>query len=153
MPRPKTWRERIAKAKPAKTVTLEKPFAGVPAGQRLYIPSPQVIADWLAAVPPGQTRTPETMRADLARTAGADAACPVATAYSLRMVAEAALEDLRAGQDSAAVVPFWRVVAPGLAAGRETQLRRRRDRASPRRRSGRLTTTRAIPLPAPPALP
>ncbi len=64
-------------------------------------------------MPPGQTRTPETMRADLAHTAGADAACPVATAYSLRMVAEAALEDLRAGQDSAAVVPFWRVVAPG----------------------------------------
>ncbi len=112
MPRTKTSRDRIAKAKPAQIVTLEKPFAGVPAGQRLFIPSPQVIADYLAAVPAGQTRTPEAMRADLARTAGADAACPVATAYSLRMIAEAALEDLRAGKDSAAAAPFWRVVAP-----------------------------------------
>ncbi len=115
MPRPKTWRERIAKAKPAKTVTLEKPFAGVPAGQRLFIPSPQVVAAWLDAVPPGQTRTPEAMRADLARSAGADATCPVASAYSLRMVAEAALEALREDQDSAAVAPFWRVVAPGTS--------------------------------------
>ncbi len=113
MPRTQTWRARIAKAKPAKTVTLEKPFAGIPAGSTLFIPSPQVVADYLAAVPPGQTRSPEAMRADLARGAGAQAACPVASAYSLRMVAEAALEDLRAGKDATAVAPFWRVVAPG----------------------------------------
>ncbi len=119
MAKQKSWREKLAKANPAHVVRLEKPFAGVPAGCDLYIPSPSAVAAYLKSIPAGETRPVETIRADLARGAGAHAACPVATSYALRIAAEAALEDLRDGRPDGEVTPFWRGIAPGTPLSRK----------------------------------
>lgn len=113
MPSPaKTWKQKM-NARPPHTVTLDKDFAGVPAGSRLLISCPLEVADYLRTkVPPGETREIQQMRRELAALHGADAACPVSAAIFLRTVAEAAWDDIEAGQPVTEVPPFWRVVDP-----------------------------------------
>jgi hypothetical protein len=41
--------------------------------------------------------------------------CPVSTAIFLRILAEAAWDDLRAGKRVHEITPFWRVIEPGSA--------------------------------------
>jgi hypothetical protein len=111
--KPKTWADKM-KAKPPHTVRLDKDFAGVPAGSKLLISCPIEVEDYLrTGVPPGETRSIQQMRRELAARHGADAACPVSTAIFLRTVAEAAWDRLEAGAPTAEVAPFWRVVEPG----------------------------------------
>jgi hypothetical protein len=110
--KPTDWRARFAKAKAPHVVMLHADFAGVKAGQTMLISSPEEIARYAAAIPPGETRTIARMRSDLARRAGAAAMCPVTTAIFLRVVAECALRDLEEGRALSEVAPFWRVVEP-----------------------------------------
>lgn len=110
--KPTDWRARQARAKPPHVVMLHADFAGVKAGQTMLISSPEDIARYAASVPAGETRTIARMRSDLARRAGAAAMCPVTTAIYLRVVAEAALQELAEGRALDAVVPFWRVIDP-----------------------------------------
>jgi hypothetical protein len=108
--KPKSWQDKM-KAKPPHTVTLDKDFAGVPAGSRLLISCPVEVEDYLRTkVPPGQTREVQQLRRELAAMHGADAACPVSTAIFLRTVAEAAWDQIEAGVPTSEVAPFWRVV-------------------------------------------
>lgn len=111
--RPTDWRRRFDKAKPPKTVTLHTDFAGIKSGTVMYIGSPGVIANYMARIPPGETRTVERMRNELARRNNAAATCPVTTAIYLKVVAEVALDDLNDGKPRESVVPFWRVIEPG----------------------------------------
>ncbi len=113
MPSPrKTWPQKM-NAKPPHMVTLDKDFAGVPAGARLLISCPKEVDAYLRTqVPPGQTREVQQMRRDLAAAHGVDATCPVSTAMFLRIVAEAAWDEIEAGAPATAVAPFWRVVDP-----------------------------------------
>lgn len=106
------WRKRFGSAKAPHVVVLESPFAGVPVGARMLISSPGEIAAYVASIPHGEARTMVRMRSDLSRKAGADAMCPVTAAIYMRVVAETALEDLQAGKDLSAVVPFWRILGP-----------------------------------------
>jgi len=103
----KTWTQKFAGAKPPHISLLEKPFAGLPVGTRLLISAPSAIADYIRAVPPGETGSIPQMRADLARAAGADATCPTSTGIFLRIAAEAALE-----APGPSLLPFWRVIDP-----------------------------------------
>lgn len=110
--KPKSWKQKM-QAKPPHMVTLDKDFAGVPAGARLLISCPMQIEEYLRTrVPAGETREIQQMRRELAAAHGADAACPVSTAIFLRTVAEAAWDDIEAGTPATAVAPFWRVVDP-----------------------------------------
>jgi hypothetical protein len=109
---PKSWTQKM-NAKPAHMVTLDKAFAGVPAGARLLISCPRDIEQYLRTqVPVGETREVQQMRRELAALHGADATCPVSTALFLRTVAEAAWDEIEAGTPPTAVAPFWRVVDP-----------------------------------------
>ncbi len=110
---PLSWADKYRKAKPAHVVVLDKPFAGVAAGQKLLIPEPALIDDYLRAIPRGATIDLHAMRRDLAAARQADATCPVTTAIHTRIVAEVALEAIADGTPPAAVTPFWRVVDPG----------------------------------------
>ncbi len=110
---PKSWRRKFSDARPTHVVTLEKRFAGVPAGGRLFIPSPTEIAAYIDAIPRGETRTVAAMRSAFAERAGAYAACPVTSAIHLRIVAECALEEMAAGRAPSEVTPFWRLIEPG----------------------------------------
>lgn len=111
--RPTDWRKRFDKAKPPKTVMLHSDFAGIKAGTLMYIGSPGVLANYIARIPPGETRTVERMRNELARRNDAAATCPVTTAIYLKVVAEVALDDLEKGKPLESVVPFWRLIEPG----------------------------------------
>lgn len=78
----------------------------------MLISSPGEIANYIARIPPDETRTIDRMRTELARKAGAHSMCPVTTAIYLRVVAEVALQDLSEDKPLDQVVPFWRVVRP-----------------------------------------
>lgn len=104
---PKSWGEKYRSAKPPHVTVLAKPFAGVGAGQALFIASPSLLDARIRAIPAGRTLDPVALRADLARENGAVATCPTSTAIFLRIVAERALE--RLAEDP---TPFWRVIAP-----------------------------------------
>jgi hypothetical protein len=110
MGKAKSWQDKAKGAKPAHCVVLAKPFAGVPAGANLLIPSPPVIADYMRQVPPGDQRDFRRLRQDIAQQFGADATCPVTSAIHARIVAEATLEELALGKTVSELVPFWRVI-------------------------------------------
>ena len=133
---PKSWQQKFASAKPAHVVTLDKPFAGVPAGARLLVPDPALVERYVRAVPPGATPDLAAVRAGMAEEQGADSACPVTTSIHLRIVAELAVEAVEAGMPVEEVAPFWRVVAPEAALAKKLScgpefIRRRRAAETP----------------------
>jgi len=107
-----SWGDKYRAAKPAHVSVLEKPFAGLREGTRLFIASPKVIDAYLRAIPPGKTKDVAAMRAALAKKNKAEATCPTSTAIFVRIVAECALERVAAGEAVTAVPPFWRLVDP-----------------------------------------
>lgn len=111
--RRKTWRDKRDLEKQPKRVRLDADFAGVKAGQMLFVGTPRLVDDYLRAIPRGETRTIERMRRELARAHRCDATCPVSTAIFLRIAAEAAWEELESGRSIDEVTPFWRAIEPG----------------------------------------
>ena len=107
---PRTAAERLKDSKPEKRVVLDKDFAGVKAGQTLYVANPKIVDQYVRAIPAGQTRSIVQMREDLARSRGADATCPVSTAIFLRISAQAAIDEMEGGRSKGDVSPFWRVL-------------------------------------------
>ena len=107
---PKTAAERLNDSKPEKRVVLDKDFAGVKAGQTLYVANPNVVDQYVRAIPAGQSRTIVQMREDLAKRKDADATCPVSTAIFLRISAQAAIDEMESGRAKENVAPFWRLL-------------------------------------------
>ncbi|MDX2006389.1 MAG: hypothetical protein SFU83_14020 [Meiothermus sp.] len=110
---PKTWKQKLEAKKAPKLQTLEKPFAGIPAGATLFVATPQLVKEFMDTIPPGQSVSLTDLRRRFARTHHGDATCPVSTAIFARVVAEAAWEEIQSGTDPAEVTPFWRVIEPG----------------------------------------
>lgn len=108
-----TATDRLNKAKSPKVVILEKDFAGIRAGSSMFVATPKIVDEFINKMPCGRFITMPELRADLAIEYDCDATCPVSTAIFLRVVAEAALEQLEQGAKTADITPFWRVVAPG----------------------------------------
>jgi hypothetical protein len=127
-----TWREKLDRPAASKRTRLDKPFAGVPAGAVLYVSTPRELERVLRAVPAGTAIDVAALREQLADANDADATCPVTTSMFLRVVAEAALDEVADGAGWEDVAPFWRVIDPDsplagrLSCGREL-LRDRRD--------------------------
>ena len=107
---PKTAAERLKDSKPEKRVVLDKDFAGVKAGKTLYVANPNVVDQYIRAIPAGQSRSIVQMREDLAKRRDADATCPVSTAIFLRISAQAAIDELEGGRPVEDIAPFWRVL-------------------------------------------
>ncbi len=106
----KSWREKRDTARPPQVKVLDKPFAGMQAGQKMLIPSPSQIDAYLRAIPLGESRDVPTMRRELAARSGADVTCPVTTGIFLRILAEAAWEEMQQGKPVTEVTPVWRVL-------------------------------------------
>lgn len=104
--------ENFQKKRSPKKVVLEKNFAGVKAGQMLFVGTPQIVADYVSKIPFGETCSVIKLRNQLARRNKCDAMCPASTAIFLRIVAEYALEELENGKILSEVIPFWRVIEP-----------------------------------------
>jgi len=108
-----TATERLNRTKSSKRVVLKTDFAGLIAGSSMFVATPKIIDDYVNQLPVGQFISMPELRADLAIEHDCDATCPLTTAIFLRLVAEAALEQLDAGAEIEDITPFWRVVAPG----------------------------------------
>jgi hypothetical protein len=106
----KSWTEKLS----APTEPVVKPapisIAGMQAGQIMLVPTARMIADFMSAIPPGQSVDTKAMRRELAVRHHAEVTCPIYTGYHLRTVAEAALEAHAAGVPVDAITPFWRVL-------------------------------------------
>ena len=107
---PKSAAERLRDSKPEKRVVLDKDFAGVKAGQTLYVANPNTVDQYVRAIPAGQSRSIVQMREDLAESKDADATCPVSTAIFLRISAQAAIDEMEGGRAKEDIAPFWRVL-------------------------------------------
>jgi alkylated DNA nucleotide flippase Atl1 len=75
---------------------------------KMLIPSPTEVEECIRAVPEGEVTTVTRIRDILARKHAVEVVCPLTTGIFLRIAAEAAEEDARAGH--AEITPYWRVV-------------------------------------------
>ncbi len=96
----------------------------------LVIAHPLDVDAQIRRVRQGRLLTQTQLRARLAGKYNADQACPLTTGIFVRIAAEAAEEDRRAGKKS--ITPYWRVIRddgklneklPGGAAGQARRLR------------------------------
>jgi hypothetical protein len=108
----KTWSEKIASAPEPHVDRLAKDFGGGKAGDLMFIASPSLVRDYVAAIPRGATREVAQMRQHFAAQNSADVACPITSSIFLRIVSEAAIDAMKAGAAPDQVTPFWRIVPP-----------------------------------------
>jgi len=104
----KTWREKLEGAHEARVVAIPPKMEKQLGKGTLLIPNPRDVDAMIRTVPRGKVVTLTALREKLARAAGADVTCAMVAGMFLRMVAEAAAEDMREGKSR--VTPWWRVV-------------------------------------------
>lgn len=98
----------------------------------MLIPTPAVVAAYVAEIPPGESRTMPQMREDLAAAHRADFTCPLTAGIFLRIASELAWEQHQNGTPIKKITPFWRVVdlkspmAKKLACGMNFLLKQRK---------------------------
>jgi 6-O-methylguanine DNA methyltransferase, DNA binding domain len=104
----KSWREKLNNPNLPKVVrilpNLRQRF---PEGSML-VPSPLEVEAFIRTVRKGSVTTVSQIREYLAAKYAVDATCPLTTGIFVRLAAEAAEEDARAGVTR--ITPYWRVV-------------------------------------------
>lgn len=109
----KTWAEKMqANGRTAEVSVIDRPFAGMAAGSKMLIATPEIVRRFVETIPSGETRAVADIRSELARGHNADFTCPLTTSIFLRIVSEAALDELAAGRPLQDITPFWRAVDP-----------------------------------------
>jgi len=106
----KTAREKLAAKKNLKKVIMDKSWGGMQPGDTMLVATPLMVDSYIREIPHGQTKTIPQMRADLAAQQNCAGTCPMSTSIFVRMVADAALEDIADGKTISNVSPFWRMV-------------------------------------------
>jgi hypothetical protein len=107
----KTWTDKVNDPTKKYIVKkVEKDFADIPAGAKMLISTPKIIDDYVRQIPKGKSGSLATMRKDLAIEYGAEYTCPVTSGIFLRIVSEAAHEQIEKGTPLNKVAPFWRVI-------------------------------------------
>jgi hypothetical protein len=76
----------------------------------MYISTPQIIESYIKQIAKGKSVDTVTMRNDLAVENNAVFTCPLTTSIFLRIVAEAAHEQLEQGVALKNITPFWRMI-------------------------------------------
>ena len=108
--RRKSWQEKLNIDRKPVVEKADKDFGGVRAGQRMLIPTPLLVDNYIRQIPRGQQSDLSTIRKDLAAAYHADVTCPLTTGIFLRIVAEAAYEQFEQGVPLQKITPFWRVL-------------------------------------------
>ncbi len=127
----KSWKEKLNIDKPYAVKRLDKNFSDMKVGENMLIATPKIVDEYIKQIPKGINVNIKTLRKNLALTYNADTTCPVTTGIFLRIVSEAAYEDLLNGEKN--ITPFWRVVdhesktASKLACGINFIKKRRRE--------------------------
>jgi hypothetical protein len=107
----KTWSDKLNDpTKVHQLKKLDKDFADMPAYSKMLIATPKIIDEYVKQIPKGSCSSLAAMRRDLANEFGADYSCPVTSGIFLRLVSEAAHEQLQTGISINKITPFWRVV-------------------------------------------
>jgi hypothetical protein len=106
----KSWTDKFETSKPHEVKPVPIDIAGMKKGEVMLVPSPRIVADFIAAIPRGNGMDVKTLRDRLARKYKAEVTCPITTGFHLRTVAEAALEARGKGAGIADITPFWRVL-------------------------------------------
>ena len=106
----KSWQEKYHNGKSPQVKVIEKRFADIEAGEKMLISTPEVIDQYIRAIPAGHHTDLKVMRNDLAIDQHADKTCPVTTGIFLRIVAEKAHEEWANGTPLEDITPFWRVI-------------------------------------------
>jgi hypothetical protein len=112
MPTKKTWIEKLHEKKEPQVKKIDKDFWGYTRGDGMYISTPQIIEDYIKQIAKGKSVDTITMRNDLAVENNAVFTCPLTTGIFLRIVAEAANEQLQQGVALKNITPFWRMIEP-----------------------------------------
>jgi len=107
---PKSWIEKFESKSTHDIKIIEKDFWDQKVGDRMLIPTPKLIEDYIDKSEKGTFIDPLLMRKDLAAKLGADFTCPMTTGIFTRIMAEKNLE--LHGDDFEAMTPFWRLVDP-----------------------------------------
>jgi hypothetical protein len=108
----KTWTEKLQVKKEPQLIKIHKDFWGYVKGDGMYISTPQIIENYIKQIPKGKAIDSVTMRNDLALENNAVFTCPLTTGIFLRIVAEAAHEQIEKGVPLKNITPFWRVIEP-----------------------------------------
>jgi alkylated DNA nucleotide flippase Atl1 len=132
MNRRKSWREKFEKSGLPKVVeiaaSMQKQYPGC---STMLIPSPREVDTVIRTIRKGKLMTQTAIRNYLAGKHLADTTCPLVTGIDVRIAAEVAEEEARAGKTR--ITPYWRVVKddgslnPKLPGGIQAQSGRLRD--------------------------
>lgn len=106
----KSAREKLAVQKQIKKVVMDKSWGGMKPGDTMLVATPLMVDAHVRSIPPGKTQTLPELRDALAKGESCAGTCPLSTSIFVRMVAEAALEDIADGKSVSEVSPFWRVI-------------------------------------------
>ena len=123
-----SWREKLERIQEPRVVRIPPKMQKRFGTGTMLIARPLDVDALIRKVPKGRLVTQAQIREQLARDCGADTACPFTTGIFVRIVAEAAEEELRAGKKR--VTPWWRVVRddgslnPKFPGGVKTQAER-----------------------------
>lgn len=112
MAKKKSWIEKRDGGKPSQVKECPNGFADIKPGQIMLLPSARQIDDFLRARPKGSHIDLKELRIALAEEKGAEISCPVVTGIHLRVVAEAAHEEIEAGKPLSEITPIWRAIGP-----------------------------------------
>lgn len=106
----KSWTDKLNVDKVHVVKRLERSFADMPEGCKMLIATPKIVHDYVSQIPKGKSVSIQKMRKDLAAEFDAEYTCPVTAGIFLRIVSEAAYEQVGQGKAINKVTPFWRVV-------------------------------------------
>lgn len=107
----KTWAQKMLTPSEPKLERLDKPYAGASVGDLMLIPTPILIKEYVKSIPKGEVQAVEQLRIKLSKKFNAKITCPLTTGIFLRIVSEAALDELNSGlKDIGDITPFWRCI-------------------------------------------
>jgi len=106
----KTWRQKLEQEHPnhGKIVPVPPRMQKTFGKGMMLIPRPRDVDALMRMPKKGKLITQSQLRAALARDSAADCTCPLTSGIFIRIVAEAAEEDRRAGRKR--ITPYWRTI-------------------------------------------
>lgn len=122
--RPKSWRDKLNGFQSPVRKPVPKNMVGMKKGEMMLIPTPQLIKEFVEAIPEGKSMSLVEMRKAIAGNNDSEVTCPITTGFHLRTVVEATFEDHEEGLPLEALTPVWRVLdekAPTLKKLTDTQ--------------------------------
>jgi alkylated DNA nucleotide flippase Atl1 len=104
----KSWRQKLDNPHLPKVVEIPARMQKQFGSGMMLVPSPREVDALIRTVPKGRVITVSHIRETLAGKHMADVTCPLTTSIFVRIAAEAAEEEARAGKSR--ITPYWRVV-------------------------------------------